>query len=174
MKALIKACLQIGTVALGFFSYRFEKPAGSPHLCLFTYMDGVRREGVDNYFGKLPELLGEKDQSLSVLYLAYVYRPYRSRLKQVLQEGNKVPYLALFGFLRIQDYASVFAQGIREWWIHAVNKKKHSDYVAILSETLVNEIGGYFHNLLVYKAVCRFIKNFTPKVVVYPYENKSL
>ena len=47
-------------------------------------------------------------------------------------------------------------------------------YISILHEIFVNELGGYFHNLLVYKAVGRFIKKYTPKVLMYPFENKSL
>jgi len=178
IKALIKICFQIGTVVEGFFSYRFSKPTTSPKLCLFTYMDGVRREGIDNYFGKLPELLRENDKSFSIFYLAYVYRPYRRRLKQLLKEGGETPYIALYGFLRIKDYVWVIHHSLREWWFNAGPKKKlyqmANDYIAILREVFVNEIAGYFHHLLVYKATCRFMEKYSPKVIAYPYENKSL
>jgi hypothetical protein len=115
-KALVKAFLQMGMVVIGFFSYRFSKPAKAPDLCLFTYMDGVRRAGIDNYFGNLPELLHKQDKSISLLYLAYVYRPYRRRLKQLLKEHNETPYIALHAFLQIKDYIWVIYHGLLEWW----------------------------------------------------------
>jgi hypothetical protein len=177
IKALAKSWLQLASVCEGFFRYRLPKLSYSPDRCLFTYMDGVRREGVDNYFGKLHELLQENDSSLSTFYLAYVYRPYRSRLRQLLKETNSASYVALHGSLRLMDYGWVVTKSFQAWWLNAWTKKNYQEaqeYNSVLREVFVKEIGGYTHNLLVYKAACRFMKCYAPKVLVYPYENKSL
>jgi hypothetical protein len=178
LKSLVKLWIQFAALYVGFFNYRIPKLDDAIELCLFTYMDGLRREGLDNYFGKLPELLRDNHKPLSTIYLAYVYKPYWKRLKQITKESHSEPYIALQGLLRMSDYFWAVSKTCREWWVNrSIDRmfyKDFSEYSPLLREAFIKEIGGYFHNLLVYRAMLRFMKHHQPKVMMYPFENKSL
>lgn len=180
LKSLVMLVYRASDVLLGFIGYRRPRIEKSPDVCLFTYLDGVRRAGVDNYFGTLPRLLRESKREASLLYLAYVYRPYRRRIRQITDEHDPTPYVALFGLLRTHDHLWALFAAVRVWW-----RDSRGDYefryngfeafAPLLRETFVDDLAGvYLFNLLIYRATRRFFETWSPRVVVYPFENKPL
>ena len=182
VNALVRQLIQCTRAFGGFCRYQRPNAAQYPDLCLFTYLDNVHRAGIDNYFGELPQILyGDKKASAS-LYLAYVYTPYRKRLQQLLkvEEHDSVPYVALFGLLHNSDFHWALLNSLREWWRHSCftdpTYRDIDEYTSLLHEIFIHDlaVGEYLHNLLVYKAIRRFLKDYTPKVLIYPFENKSI
>ncbi len=82
IKALARQPLLDGQLFFGFFGYKYPQSETSNDICLFTYIDGVQHVGTDNYFGKLPKLLNNGKSVYSINYLAYVYTPFRKRLRE--------------------------------------------------------------------------------------------
>jgi len=150
-------------------------------VCLFTYIDSKQRPETDNYFGKLPEMYRNNDNNVSFAYLAYVYKPYRLRMKRASQLRNTTPYVFLFGVLTVFDYLWGIFFSLRELWVNTYKinypyTSKDDDYRALLREIFVHDLsyGGYFHNLLVNRAVRRFLDANHSSEILYPFENKSL
>lgn len=162
----------------GFWWNRYPDAVKSTDIGLFTYIDGSKRVGFDNYFGELPKILSSNKDIFSINYLAYVYTPYHKRLRQIKNE--KYPYIALFGLLKISDYIWSVLIASKEWWKNILATKSISGnndiYEPLLREIFLHDIavGGYLHNLLVYRAIRRYVDIFHPKTLIYPFENKSL
>jgi len=149
-------------------------------VCLFTYIDGKQYEETDNYFGKLPEIY-RANNKVSFAYLAYVYKPYRLRMKITSQLRNATPYFFLFGMLTVFDYLWGIFFSLRELWLNTCKRNylymnDNDGYRPLLREIFVHDLsyGGYIHNLLVNRAVRRFLDINHPNEILYPFENKSL
>ncbi len=151
------------------------------NLCMFTYIDGDLQDSKDRYYGKLPDLLNKYIDKSSMLYLAYVYKPYELMMQQANVEKTTVPYMALFSLLRMSDYFWVSLHVSIMLWNNLFYKKrllsdKYNSYTSLINESLLHDIttGSYVTNLLIYRSVIRFINDYRPTTLVYPYENKSL
>lgn len=176
--ALIRQAIHCGRLFFGFFGCK--APIFDKHidLCLFTYLDGGFHKKFDNYFGELPQLLQENNYISSFLYLAYVYTPYRQRIKNIRSPSA---YVALFSLLSLSDYYWAFSKTFLNWWKNAFQECSYKfgstkKYSSLFNEIFLHDIavGSYLHNLLIYKSICKFIKVCEPKTFIYPYENKSL
>jgi len=168
-------------IVFGFFLNRRPEIDKNIDVCLFTYLDGELKNGEDNYFGKLPQLLKKNKSVGSVLYLAYVYHPYRKRIRQISGMKSVVPYVALFGLLSVSDCFWVLSKVCVNWWENSFSTKKNirgnvKEFSPLLHEAFLHDIavGGYLHNLLIYKSISQFIRLCKPRVLMYPFENKSL
>jgi len=177
---IIRQTLQFSRVFFVFLFHRQEKIIENIDVCLFTYIDSKKCEGIDNYFGKLPELINNI-KNTSIVYLAYIYSPYKQRKNQSSIINSQFPYVALFGLLRFSDYIwSLYHASIA--WIkntlffnHNI-KSCEAKYLPLFQEIFLHDlsVGGYLHNLFVYKAIKRFLVLYKPEKIIYPYENKSL
>lgn len=175
--ALLRQFVQSGRVLAGFWRYRVPHHGKSPALCLFTYLDAPRPTGADRYFGSLPQILfGPQDTSS--LYLAYVYRPYRSRLREVAKANESIPYVALFSSLHATDRLWALTNAIRQWWrnLRRPASVERTAYEPLLREAFIHDLaaGGYLHHLLVYRAMRRFFTDHMPRALIYPFENKAI
>ena len=163
-----------------YFSRQREREANTD-VCLFTYIDSKQHEAADNYFGKLPDIYRHNNNSVSFSYLAYVYKPYRLRMRIRSQLGNTTPYIFLFGMLTIFDYLWGIFHSLRELWVNTYKRNypytsSNDNFRSLLREIFVHDLSydGYFHNLLVNRAVRRFLDINRPSEILYPFENKSL
>jgi len=178
MEGLLRQAHQALRVWLGFAF----NAAGNWHgvqLCLFTYADTLRRPGVDGYFGALHALAGALRPELRIGHAAYVYAPYRSRLRE-LHATDGARTFALFSLLGPLDLACALVSAARALFPRAdLAGEEGTVFRAVeplLKEALVEDVrvGGYLHNLLVYRAVRRLVERSDIRMLVYPYENKSL
>jgi len=162
-----------------YFAKQKEREVNAD-VCLFTYIDSRQHEETDNYFGKLPEMYRDNDSDVSFAYLAYVSKPYRLRMKTRSQLRNTTPYVFLFGILAVYDYLWGMFFSLRELWVNTYKRNYpytgDDDYRSLLREIFVHDLsyGGYFHNLLVNRAVRRFLDVNHSREILYPFENKSL
>jgi hypothetical protein len=178
IEGLLRQAHQALRVWLGF-AFSSANNWRGVQLCLFTYADTSRRPGVDGYFGALHELAGALRPELRVGHAAYVYAPYRSRLRELQQvDGGRT--FALFTLLRPLDLACSFVEAARALFPRADLAGEAETVLRaltpLLEEALVDDVrvGGYLHNLLAYRAVRRLVERSDIRMLVYPYENKSL
>ena len=161
-----------------FLNYRHRKFSGQVDVCLFTYVDGSRRKGFDNYFGQLDRMMSY-NKKLSIVYLAYIYIPYRKRLRELFDEKTMSPYLAIFSILRLKDYLSSLLLVICElkncMGTFDHNYLGNKAYKPLLQEGFINDIEGVLlYNIFVYKSIRNFLRASNSRFVVYPFENKSV
>lgn len=170
-------------VLIGFFGYdKKRKALAHAELCLFTYADAPAREGIDNYFGALPDLIYGERKATSALYLVYAYAPYRRRLNQLFNAQPKAatPYVALFQFLRMSDLFWALSTTVREWWRNirssGLTSRGVGHRVPLLQEAFLHDLAfaEYLNHLLAYRSIRRFLQVSSPKILAYPFENKSL
>jgi hypothetical protein len=155
---------------------RFSLPLADVYA--FTYVDANVTEDTDAFFGDLQRLLAQQSPAVNLSYIAFIQAPYRTVLPKLRGIGRKAPFPLLL-YLSISDL----------WWALRLSfsasrpsQERLSNINAIsgthvlLAEALRWDVakGGYFYNLLVYKAMARFARRHTPKRVIYPFENKSL
>jgi hypothetical protein len=163
-----------------WFGFAFSAAAAwrDLDLCLFTYVDAPRRAGADGYFGPLHTLLTELRPQLRVGHAAYVYAPYRRRLREFRRVDGERTF-ALFGLLTAADLASACWRSMRALFPRqalAGASPSESALAPLLEECLIEDValGGYQHNVLVHHAMRRFVAKSTVTTLIYPYENKSL
>jgi hypothetical protein len=172
--------VQSARVIAGFWPHKHAEFDRSAALCLFTYLDGAHRAGIDRYFGELPRILSGRGRATSCIYLAYVYAPYRPRLRELQAEQGAVPYIALFGLLRMADHLWALSNALRQWWRKSwsftFNYGGQIEYEPLLREAQIHDlaVGEYLHHLLVYRATRRFFRHCAPQAFIYPFENKSI
>ncbi len=179
-KAFLRIPIQCLQTYMGFFGYKIQEETKTNNICLFTYIDREHVVGIDGYFGKLLELLEKENNLNTVEYLAFFYKPYKKRIRQLLTSFDSSNYIALFGNLRLKDYIWALSMTFYEGYRTTVKLKctysLGDTHNTLLKEIFIYDIalGGYFHNLLVYRACCNYIVSQKPKIFIYPYENKSL
>ncbi|MEQ1837074.1 MAG: hypothetical protein ABL858_01845, partial [Candidatus Nitrotoga sp.] len=148
-------------------------------IVLFTYVDGPLDSGGDRYFGDLPSRIHEREPASRTAYVAYVYTPYRKRLREITSV-SPTPYLPLYQFLSSGDLLQAVGQTVGATFLRNANLgASHADAEAmkdLLREALLEDVSkrGYLDNLLVYAGTARMIRCLSPRIVIYPYENKSL
>jgi hypothetical protein len=155
---------------------RFSLPLADVYA--FTYVDANVAEGTDAFFGELQRLLAQRTPAVNLSYIGFIQASYRTVLPTLRGLGKKAPFPLLL-YLSFSDL----------WWalrlsFSAARSGQHrlSNISAIagthllLAEAFRWDVakGGYFYNLLVYKAMVRFARRHAPKRVLYPFENKSL
>lgn len=150
-----------------------------PDVCLFTYVDGNVRKDTDAFFGTLTAQLRLQRPGLVCVYLAFLHAPFFSTLKKLRTTPDEV-YWPLFFELTLRDlcWAAVKTIDARK----GVSKLRPPpfgdalDVRDIFQHALWHDIdrGGYFYNLLVFRAARRYAHDCQPDKLIYPYENKSL
>jgi hypothetical protein len=178
IEGLMRQAQQAMRVWLGF-AFSSASNWRGVQLCLFTYADTARRPNIDGYFGALHDLAGKLRPELRIGHAAYVYAPYRSRLRE-LQQVDGARTFALFSLLQPLDLVRALAAAARALFPRPVLAGEAGTafraLAPLLEEALVEDVkvGGYLHNLLVYRAVQRLVERSDVRMLVYPYENKSL
>lgn len=177
-----RVCLQFLRVwsALFLAPRRPRLPDGPYDLCLFTYIDSTVNEKSDAFFGRLQEYADREKPGCRILYTGFVHSPLRKTLSRLRTIGGS-RYWPIFLELTFGDLLwalgkTVNAVNIRRLNLAnpGVNGAEQLD--VILRDTLRWDVakGGFFFNLLVYRAAIRFARKFRPTKLVYPYECKSL
>lgn len=179
LRAAARLLHQAARAWTGFLFTPTHRPKALPDLCLVTYVDAPPQADNDAYFGALPELLDAMRRGLGCLYVPYVYTPYRARL-QAFRQATGRDVAPLFGFLGVLDHLWALARSLRELTNFKYSVASSDPMCAALSpllrEALVDDLaaGGYLHNLLVFRATRGMVRRLNPRMLVYPYENKSL
>ena len=146
-------------------------------VLLFTYVDAKLNDDTDRYFGSLPKLMDSKVPGTRAAYAAYISAPHREAMRQMATvRGPK--YFPLFRELQFSDFVWALVKSLRAINISRFHLRTASDaqFVPLLRDALLSDLsfGGYFHNLLLYRAIPRLLAKTKPSTFVYPYENKSL
>ena len=144
---------------------------------IFTYIDGSNRSQQDPFFGKLINHLKEIEKSV-VEYIFYVYRPIRLRMPEISMEKNN--FVLLFYFLNWKDFFLAIISVIKELFKIYKNQlvfvvDRNISLYPVIREYMIFELGrGYTDNLLIFRAARNMALSGTFKVIIYPFENKSL
>jgi hypothetical protein len=160
---------------------RPQLPEGPFDLYLFTYIDGAVNGESDAFFGKLQEYVAQQKPGSRVLYTGFVHSPLRKTLSRLRNLSNN-RYWPIFLELTVGDLLWALgktAGALNTRRFNLVNPGMSGaagPLDVILRDVLRWDIakGGYFFNLLVYRAAIRFAGKFRPAKLIYPYENKSL
>jgi hypothetical protein len=177
-----RVCLQFLRVwsALFLAPRRPRLPEGPYDLCLFTYIDSTVNEKSDAFFGRLQEYAAREKPGCRILYTGFVHSPLRKTLSRLRTIGGN-RYWPIFLELTFGDLLwalgkTVNAVNVRRLNLAnpGVNGAEQLD--VILRDTLRWDVakGGFFFNLLVYRAAIRFADKHQPTKLIYPYESKSL
>jgi len=176
---ILRLVYQVGRVLFAFVLRRPRKrPIEPGRVLLFTYVDRGFQDGRDAFFGKLAERLRTRLDK-EVLHVAFIHSPFLETLPK-LEQVKEFEYWPLFCELRAADLLWALARSLGAWariskWplpaaLEGLNLR------ALLEEALRWDLakGGYFYNLLVYRAAIRMTRRLRPERVIYPFENKSL
>ena len=150
---------------------RLSPPRGdAPQAVIFTYADPSFRGAPDSFFGPLAQELPARSR-----HVAFVHGSYRAVLPKLSAGG----YEALFGSLRFADLWWGLKASLCAWWRagrHQGGTLGGAPASALLQHALRWDLGrgGYFYNVLVYRAGLRLFSRWRPQWLIYPYENKSL
>jgi hypothetical protein len=153
---------------------RLQPPAGgAPQAVLFTYVDSGFRDGPDAFFGSLGQHF-----PVRTCHVAFVHSGYLDTLPK-LAAAKVAPYEPLFGSLRLSDLFWSLGIALAAWWRAGRYEAPPIDAVpmtSLLCAALRWDLGqgGYFYNVLVYRAARRLLANWRPAWLIYPYENKAL
>lgn len=154
---------------------RFDLPA-TPTMAL-TYVDAGVSEKSDAFFGQLHDLLQSRIPPTDLNYLAFVQAPYQQVLPRLLKFDRQL-YSPVFLHAGIRDLAGALLHSLRELAFPAFKGQLRSvmGSTSLLEEAFRWDLGkgGYFHNLLLYRALRRFLRKQPLQRLIYPYENKSL
>jgi hypothetical protein len=158
---------------------RLRPPAGrAPDAVVFTYVDGAFRDGPDAFFGSLAQHLANRTPAISVCHVAFVHSGYLAALPKLAKAKHR--YAALFSFVRFPDLLWSLNASFRAWR-RAGSGVASPDLdgmpgASLLKGALLWDLGkgGYFYNVLVYRAARRMLRRWKPRWLLYPYENKSL
>ncbi|MBK78286.1 MAG: hypothetical protein CMC88_04165 [Flavobacteriaceae bacterium] len=172
----IKIIYLLIEIFLRFF--KLKNKTITTNILLFSYIDNIKRNDRDSYFGNLLNKITEDYPEKKVSYLFYLYRPF-IKMKKCLK-NEKSNYSFIFNHLHLIDYLWAFIQVINGYFFSIKNSNislnnKNIFFKEIIRETMKKELSrGYINNLLVYRASKR-IRNI-PKLetLIYPFENKSL
>ena len=165
-------------IEIFFRFFKIKNKKRTTNILLFSYIDNIKRNDRDSYFGNLLNKIREDYPEKKVSYLFYLYRPF-IKMKKCLNR-EKADYSFIFNHLHFIDYLWSFIQVINGYFFSIKDSKislnnKNIFFKEILKETMKKELSkGYINNLLVYRASKR-IRNI-PKLetLIYPFENKSL
>lgn len=177
--AILRTIFQAIRIWAAFQFLRRNNRQGHQDIVVVTYVDGPLESEWDRYFGDLPTLIREQAPSKRIVYVAYVYTPYRKRLQDI-SSVSPTPYIPLFQFLNAGDLLRAVGQTIGATFLRHANlgtSNVHAEAMKdLLKEALMEDVSkrGYLHNLLVYFSTVRMTRELSPKTVIYPYENKSL
>lgn len=180
--AFFRLCYQFLRVwsSLFLMPNRPRLPEGPYDLCLFTYIDGKVSEKSDAFFGRLQEYVAREKPACRILYTAFVHSPLRKTFSR-LRALNGSRYWPIFLELTLGDLLWALFKTVRALSVHRFSlanpgKQGARPLNEILRDVMWWDIakGGYFSNLLVYRAAIRFATKFRPEKLIYPYENKSL
>lgn len=155
-----------------------RRPTDLERVLLFTYVDQGFQDGRDAFFGSLAERLRPRLDK-APLHVAFIHSPYMETLPK-LERAQRFEYWPLFGELRVTDLLwalarSLGAQAKASRWPRPA-PLEGVDLTALRDEALRWDLanGGYFYNLLVYRAAFRMTRRLKPSRIIYPFENKSL
>ncbi len=177
--AILRTIFQAIRIWGAFQTLRANTQQRSQDVVLLTYVDGPFDSGGDRYFGDLPALIRTREPATRIVYVAYVYTPYHKRLRD-MSFISPTPYIPLYQFLSGGDLLQAVGQTVSAAFTRNADLgTSHMDAEAmkdLLREALLEDVSkrGYLHNLLVYLSAARMIRALSPRIVVYPYENKSL
>lgn len=154
---------------------RFDLPA-TPTMAL-TYVDAGVSEKSDAFFGRLHDLFQSRTPPADLNYLAFVQAPYQQVLPRLLEFDRQL-YSPVFLHAGIRDLAGALLHSLRELAFPAFKGQLRSvmGSASLLGEAFRWDLakGGYFHNLLLYRTLRRFLRKRPLQRLIYPYENKSL
>jgi len=154
---------------------RFDLPATK--TVALTYIDAGVSEKSDAFFGQLHELLQSRIPPVDLNYLAFVQAPYQQVLPRLLKFERQL-YSPVFLHAGIRDLVGALLHSLRELASPAFKGHLRSvmGSASLLQEAFRWDLvkGGYFHNLLLYRALRRFLRKRPLQRLIYPYENKSL
>ena len=145
---------------------------------IFSFVDSRFRGTKDIYFGDLIDKMKLDNSKKSISYLFYVYRPYYKNIKNLLEEKNS--YIFLFKFLTLSDYLWCFKNILNFYYLKPIIptfkiNNKNIDLNLLVKDCIIDEISsGLIDNLLIFRAFKRLNKIKSLKLIIYPFENKSL
>jgi hypothetical protein len=150
----------------------------TPGAVLFTYADRGFRDGADAFFGFLAQRLAERSPPVPAVHVAFVQAPYRDVLPR-LEAATRAGYVPLFGVLTPSDLLWGLWISLLAWRRAAKHEAPRLGRIpgnALLRAALRWDIGrgGYFYNVVVYRAMRRLLARWSPAWLLYPYENKAL
>jgi len=158
---------------------RLRAPSGNaPQAALFTYVDRGFRDGPDAFFGSLSASLASRTPAIASCHVAFVHSGYLATLPK-LRLARSACYEPLYGSLRFPDLLWGLGVSLAAWWRagrYAAPPLDGIPSTALLRTALRWDLGrgGYFYNVLVYRAARRLLARWSPEWLLYPYENKSL
>ncbi len=167
------------TLAIWSVYMRPARAAYGADIIVLTYVDRNFRGGGDAFFGQLAGHLAKTTAKSSVLHLAYIQGPYR-RILGALGASREFRYAALFAELHLSDIGWALAYTLaalkRAYQWPRLPMLDGIDFEPVMRRSLLWDLvkGGYFQNLLVYRAAVRVGERLAPEHLIYPYENKSL
>jgi hypothetical protein len=154
-----------------------SEPGADVHV--LTYGDEALDDGRDAFFGPLAELLLQRQPALRTQYHVFMQGSYRRILARIGVAG-RFRYAPLFAELGLSDLCVALVAALRarfavDRWT-AAPRLGQLDLQPVLRAALIWDLakGGYFYNLLVYRAARRLGQRLKPAVLLYPYEAKSL
>lgn len=176
---LLRFLYQFGRVLRSFVLRRPRKRPTEPgRVLLFTYVDQAFQDGRDAFFGELAARLRPRLDK-APLHVAFIHSPYLETLPK-LEQTQRFEYWPVFGELGITDLLwalgrSIGARAKASMWPRPA-PLEGVDLTALREEALRWDLakGGYFYNLLVYRAAVRMTRRLKPNRIIYPFENKSL
>lgn len=178
IEVAFRLCWQAARLAHAMIRWRgsFELPDSD--TAALTYVDASIDEESDAFFGRLHDLMGERNPSVHLNYLAFVQAPYQQVLPRMLAFRKKI-YSPVFLHARLRDLASTLLGSLRELFFPAFTGsgfRSVTGSAGLLREAFRWDLakGGYFHNLLLCSALRLFLRKRPLRRLIYPYENKSL
>lgn len=176
--AVGRVIFQAARILCAFRLEGARSPRHHRNIVLFTYLDGEFGGGADRYFGDLPDLVRQHEPAAGIAYVAYVYTPYRRRLRDISPQPA-TPYLPLFQYLSFGELLRALGLSIAATFppgTHAADGIEAAAMDDLLTEALIEDVSrrGYLHNMLVYSGIMRMVRCLSPDTLIYPYENKSL
>ena len=150
----------------------------SAEAVLFTYADPAFRDGPDAFFGSLAQRLAARVPPVQARHVAFIQSGYLETLPK-LARAKPGRYEPLFGGLRLSDLLWGLKTSLRAWWRagrYEAGLLGPIPATPLLRAALRWDLGrgGYFYNVLVYRAARRLLSRWRPSWLLYPYENKAL
>jgi hypothetical protein len=171
---LLRSLWQFARIFGLWCARRLRPPAGdAPQAMLFTYVDSGFRDAPDAFFGSLAQNL-----PVRACHVAFVQSGYLETLPK-LAAAKAGCYEPLFGSLRLSDLLWGLGASLAAWWRAGRYEAPALEGVpatALLRAALRWDLGpgGYFYNVVVYRAARRLLARWRPAWLIYPYENKAL
>lgn len=180
MEFLLRLAYQFARVLLCCIVLPWKfRPRPNPDLCVFTYIDGSVRENTDAFFGNLATHIREIRSDIVLDFVAFLHSPFLATFRK-LQTIATERYIPLFAALKVSDLIWALKQTVASFRrIEAFAFPPYRnlrDADGLFKDAMYKDVvnGGYFFNLLVFRAAIRYAGDYQPKKLLYPYENKSL